>query len=223
MRALTIAHHFDYDPGLIGVAAGRHGIELVMAAREDDELPDPLDYDVVISLGSKWSVAAGDAPDAVKREQEFLRHAHDSDVPVLGICFGAQQLAVALGGSVVRSATPEIGMTAISSIDSAKIAPGPWLEFHLDEIMPPAAADVIGRTTCVQAFRLGRSLGVQFHPEATSATVARWLQAGADAYLPQVGLTPERLLADIEANAADAPNRADDLFAYFLESGGISS
>jgi GMP synthase-like glutamine amidotransferase len=220
MRALTIAHHYDYDPGLIGVAAADHGIELVMSAREDEELPDPLDYDLVIAFGSQWSVAAGDEPDAVKREQFLLHRAHTNDVPVLGICFGAQQLAAALGGAVTRSETPEIGLTLIDSIDPS-LSPGPWINFHLDQISPPPGETIIAATDRVQAFRTRRSLGVQFHPEATSATVARWIDGGAAAYLPSVGLTADALLAAIDANADKAQQRASALFSNFLAPVGL--
>jgi GMP synthase-like glutamine amidotransferase len=221
MRALAIAHHFDYDPGMIGVAAAEHGIGLTMVAREDATLPDPTEFDLVISFGSQWSIAAGDEPHAVQREQHLLSCAQHGDVPVLGICFGAQQLAVALGGAVTRSETPEIGLCTIDSID-AGVSSGPWMNFHLDQISPPPGQSVVAATDRVQAFRAGRSLGVQFHPEATTATVTRWLDHGADAYLASVGLTRGSLLQQIEARSEGAQERTTALFTYFLTSAGIN-
>src|ERR1700722_11026054 len=67
-------------------------------------LPDPADYAFAVALGSDASLA--DAwPEWVANEVEWLRAAHMLGVPVLGICFGAQALAVALGGSVRRAPT----------------------------------------------------------------------------------------------------------------------
>ncbi|MEO7398645.1 MAG: type 1 glutamine amidotransferase [Ilumatobacteraceae bacterium] len=218
-RALAIAHHDDYDPGLIGEAAQRHGYELAMIDRQDlaadPDAIDPLEYDIVIPFGSAWSIPAESNPVVGRAERDLLRRAHEHRVPIFAICYGGQQLAAALGGRVLRSANPEIGWTTIDSTD-ATIHSGPWMEFHFDEIVPPDCATVLAKTSTVQAFRVGTSLGVQFHPEVTRTTVERWLDEGGDAYLPAAGLTAADLLADCDAHAAGAAEHADQLFGEFL-------
>jgi GMP synthase-like glutamine amidotransferase len=219
-RALAIAHQFDYDPGLIGVAAAAHGIDLVMVAREDRSLPDPLDFDLVIPFGSAWSIAGGDHPQAVEEEQGLLRRAHHNDVPVFGICFGGQQLAAALGGVVRRSAKPEVGPTEIDS-NHPLIGRGPWLQFHFDEFDAPPGSQVLARTTSVQAFSINRSVGLQFHPGVTTATVQRWISTGGEDLLRQVGITACELFARCTANEPDAQARTMRLFSDFLEFAGL--
>ena len=55
-------------------------------------------------------------------------------------------------------------------------APGPWFSFHDDVFTVPEGAVELARSPlCPQAFRAGRSLGVQFHPEFTPAMLPGWL------------------------------------------------
>jgi hypothetical protein len=98
---------------------------------------------------------------------------------VFGICFGAQALARALGGSVVRAAHPEIGWTSIDSDVPELIEAGPWFQWHSDRFtLPPGAVELARNAVAVQAYRVGRSLGVQFHPEVARAGIARWVGNG---------------------------------------------
>ena len=76
----------------------------------DVTFPDPTGYDVIVPLGARWPVY----DDALRQtwvgaEMQMVRDAADAGVPMLGVCFGGQLLAQAFGGSVARSATPEIG------------------------------------------------------------------------------------------------------------------
>jgi GMP synthase-like glutamine amidotransferase len=218
LKALTIAHHHDYNPGLIGEAFESRGYELTMIAREDltaGNLPEPLDYDVIIPFGSAWSVIS-DHADQVAAEQELLRGAHDSEVAIFGVCFGGQQLAAALGGRVQRAETPEIGWYSVQSEHSALA--GPWMQFHLDEIVPPPASRVLATTTCVQAFRVDRSLGLQFHPEVNREIIEEWLEAGGTDYLPPLGLTAEQVLTQCDAHEPQARQRTQSLVDAFLRS-----
>src|SRR5689334_4913454 len=70
-------------------------------------MPDPLAYDVVVPLGSRWGV--NDGFDWMVSEAAMVRDAHAAGVPMLGVCFGGQLIAHALGGSVTRSPAPEVG------------------------------------------------------------------------------------------------------------------
>jgi GMP synthase-like glutamine amidotransferase len=131
-------------------------------------------YDRVVTLGSEHA-ADDDAVAWQAVEQGALRAAVEGDVPVLGICFGGQALARALGGGVRRAARPEIGWVSIGSLDG-EIDDGPWFEWHRDEILPPDGAQVLARNASgVQAFRLGPHVGLQFHPEVDAAIVDAWL------------------------------------------------
>ena len=77
---------------------------------------------------------------------------------------------------------PELGWTTIETDDPERIPAGPWLEWHFDRFaVPPGATEVARTGAAPQAFRHGRHLGVQFHPESTVEIVARWAASDARA------------------------------------------
>jgi GMP synthase-like glutamine amidotransferase len=154
-------------------------------------------YDRVVTLGSEHAADDDSVPwQAV--EQATLRAAVEADVPVLGICFGGQSLARALGGGVRRAARPEIASWVSVGARDGAMDDGPWFEWHRDEILPPPGAEILAANESgVQAFRLGPHVGLQFHPEVDEAIVDAWIAlAREDASVPP-GVREEtaRLLA----------------------------
>jgi GMP synthase-like glutamine amidotransferase len=180
--ALVLQTEEDCPAGRLGDWARSRGIVLD-AIRVDrwGELPDPADYDFAVALDSATSLTESRAG-WVDAELEWIRRAEAAAVPVLGICFGAQALAVALGGAVTRLPTPEFGWIEIQTADDARVPRGPWLALHEDAISPPPLSYELARNHVgVQAFSVGRHLGVQFHPEASPALIARWMRRRHDA------------------------------------------
>jgi GMP synthase-like glutamine amidotransferase len=138
-----------------------------------EPMPDPSGYAFVASLGSDRN--PNDGEDSVAEELALLRRAVAQDVPVLGLCFGGQALSVVLGGRVEPAATPELGWTEIETDEPELVSRGPWLQWHYDRFTTPPDATEIARTdAATQAFRHGRHLGVQFHPESTVEVVEQW-------------------------------------------------
>src|SRR4051812_35760953 len=89
-------------------------------------------------------------------ELGFLTPAVTAGVPVLGICFGGQALAAALGGGVVPAAEPEIGWRTVRTARPDIIAEGPWFEWHGDRWeRPPGATPLAWTAACEQAFTYG--------------------------------------------------------------------
>jgi GMP synthase-like glutamine amidotransferase len=164
-----------------------------------------------VALGSERSVHA--SPDGwIAREVAFLREAHEAGVPVLGICFGAQALAAALGGAVARAPRREIGWV---DIEGAAPVAGRWFTWHEDAFSAPPGARVLATNPLgTQAFALGRSVGVQFHPEVDGAIVDDWLRTGRDA-VPD----PAPLRRETAARIDDARERAFALFDAFAAPG----
>jgi GMP synthase-like glutamine amidotransferase len=108
----------------------------------------------------------------------YLAAAHDAGVPVLGICFGAQALAAALGGTVSRAPETEIGWIDVAGDNGFG---GPWFTGHEDVFtLPPGAGELARAASGPQAFAVGASVGLQFHPEVTQAIVDEWLAGGRD-------------------------------------------
>jgi GMP synthase-like glutamine amidotransferase len=218
MRALVIEHEPDIPGGHLTAWLGERAIERdVLRVQDDHREVDPSAYDFVVSLGS-WHGAYEDIG-WIHREEALLREAHRSAVPVLGICFGGQLLAKALGGEAFRRPQPEVGWLTVRSRDEALIPVGPWLVWHFDSFTPPPGSALLAHTPdAPQAYALGSSLGIQFHAEVTLETTARWVRKCSDE-LEQAGVDSQRLLADAHEFAAEAHASALRLFDAFLETG----
>jgi GMP synthase-like glutamine amidotransferase len=173
---LILQHGDDGPPGILGEWLSERGLAHDTHATWREPLPsDPGDYGWIATLGSEHTPGAVDAPAWVAAEIGFLGEALAADVPVLGLCFGGQALAVAAGGAVHRADPAEIGWLEVASDDLALIPPGPWLHYHYDQLRPPPASETIARSPSgPAAFVLGRSLGLQFHPESTPEIAAEW-------------------------------------------------
>lgn len=195
----------DAPAGLLGEWAAARGARVdVVRPPAVAEWPDPHEADAVVALGADRSVHA--STDAwIASELEYLGAAHAAGVPVLGICFGAQALAAALGGTVSRAAGFEIGWIDVQSDDGYG---GSWFTWHEDVFTPPPGATEPARgASGAQVFAVGASVGVQFHPEVTPAIVDEWLAGGRDAVRD-----PEALRRETARRADAARERAFALF-----------
>src|SRR4051812_12671845 len=177
---------------------------------------DPLPRDVrgrafVVSLGSQHSPAGG-GPPWVDEEVALVRGAVADDVPVLGLCFGGQVLAAALGAPVRRAACGEVGWADVDTDDPALVPCGPWLWFHWDVFaVPPGATEVARSPAGPAAFVLGPHLGVQFHPETGPDVADAWARKETER-LAVLGLTADGLLEQGRAVAERAAGQAACLF-----------
>jgi GMP synthase (glutamine-hydrolysing) len=159
-------------------------------------------------------------------EREWLEEAARRDLPLLGICLGAQLLARALGAEVRAGEAPELGYAPIEILESedpilGALAPSTTvLHWHGDVFDLPKGATHLARSgqTEVQAFRRGNAWGILFHPEADFALLEAWLA------VPEMVREAHRALGDsgaaalpAEAEAAEAeliPRTAPGLKAF---------
>jgi len=140
---------------------------------------------------------------------------------VLGICFGAQALAAALGGCVHKLARPEVGWVTVRSNDDERIPSGPWLAWHEDGFtLPPLGYELASNAFGVQAFCHCRHLGVQFHPEVDAAIVSDWARSD-HADLVRAGKTAADL--DPVPYAEAAARGAGVLFDGFAARAGLAA
>ena len=216
MRVVVIRHHDVDSAGFIAAAfEARGAIIHVHLFPDDGPLPALDGVDHIVVLGAISSV--NDPDPWIAAELDWLRGADQSGVPVLGICFGAQALCAALGGRVEAMDRKEIGWAPVDSLDHGLVPAGPWLEFHGDRCLLPAAAMVLARNeAAVQAFRMGRHLAVQFHPEVDGPQLKRWLDAGGNKEAERAGLDPDQFLADTIREEPIARERAGSLVAAAL-------
>lgn len=193
-RGLILQHGDDGGPDILGRWLDARGIEYDCHEAWQAPLPDdPTEFGWIASLGSEYTPGRDGAPAWVGEEVDFVRRAVDEDVPVLGLCFGGQVLAVATGGRVDPADPPEVGWQDVETAVPELIPPGPWLHFHYDQLEPPPGARVLARAPAgVAAFTLGRHLGLQFHPETGPEIATSWARQDAGKLRP-LGLDPDRL------------------------------
>jgi GMP synthase-like glutamine amidotransferase len=219
MRALLIANASDADPGFVGARLRDHGFAFTECHRErPDEWPDLDGHDLVLLLGSEWSVYWPHVAANVAAEAALIEEAHAKGVPMFGICFGNQSMAHALGGTVERAREPEIGWYDIVSDLPDVIAEGPWLQWHSDVVTVPPRAEELARSAVgPQAWRLGRSFCTQFHPEATETMLTAWTSGGGRTELEQRGTTVDAFLEDTRRNVKASRENSDHLVDWFLD------
>jgi GMP synthase (glutamine-hydrolysing) len=195
--------------GHAGRAIRAAGVELdERRPRASDPLPALDEVDGILSLGGEQSVRDIDSDPLLTAQAALLREAVGRELPVFGVCLGAQLLAHALGGSVVRLPRRMVAWTPIEPLPAASgdpvfgRVPAGAMALHWNEDgfePPPGAIELLRRPAgSAEAFRFGPSAwGVQFHPEVDADALEGWYEH--DAYeLAQAGVT------EAQARAADA-------------------
>lgn len=224
VRAALIANTDDADPGLVGRSLRARGYSFVEFLREHwQEWPGLEGIDLVVAMGSSWSVYWSEQQGPIRAEQQLLDSAMSAGVPVLGICFGAQQLATVLGGEVTKAQSPEVGWFSVEKVpETGQQAPdclvdGAWMQWHYDRFSVPARATVLAHSPVgPQAIVCGRSLGVQFHPEATESIVRQWSSGDGETELRTLGIDADQLMIETSHRVVDAETRCDRLVEWFL-------
>lgn len=180
--AILIFEHDDLDSSQrLGQTLADHGHKLdVRLLHKGDALPADLDnVDGLISMGGPQDTDQVDEVPWMAGEIELIKQAHERGIAVLGVCLGAQLIAVALGGEVAKMDTPELGMatTTLSFFGSTDpILTGlPWnhtmMHAHGCEVTkaPPGGTPIplVSSKGCkVQAYRVGlTTYGLQYHFE----------------------------------------------------------
>ncbi|WP_435067894.1 type 1 glutamine amidotransferase [Haloplanus sp. C73] len=181
------------------------------------DLPPDFDYDAVVVTGSRSSVY-GSEP-WIDDLLDWIGSAADRGLPILGVCYGHQALAAALGGQVESMGDYELGYREVRTVDDDPLFAGidtPFTAFqaHSDRVtaLPPGATRLAENDRGVQAFRRGNCWGVQFHPEydqSSAEEVARGTDLPADRI--------QRVVDGIDDDAYDAACRTKRLFDNFVE------
>ncbi len=163
-------------------------------------------HDVVagaVVMGGPMNVDEVERHPELATEREWLAEALRRDMPLLGICLGAQLLARALGVEVRPGEGVELGFAPVEVLDAndpllGGLAPQTSvLHWHGEVFDLPDGAQHLARSarTEVQAFRKGNAWGVLFHPEADFALVEAWLA------VPEMVKEASNVLGDAGAHA----------------------
>ncbi|WP_181780255.1 type 1 glutamine amidotransferase [Pseudonocardia pini] len=214
-RALALVHQLasaSVLPGTIGTALREQGYEVEVASFLEGPVRSLDGVDALVVLGSAHT--SDDEP-WIAPELAYLARAVARDVPVLGVCFGAQALARVLGGTVYRAPRPERGFVEVSG----RLPARRWAAFHYDAFTLPPGGEALARNPVgLQAFGHGPHLGVQFHPEVTPAVLEAWSAGWTPAQRAElVGETElATFAAELAERAAECAAACRALVAGFL-------
>ena len=167
-------------PGALAELFGRDGLDGTTIPA-DGTIPHTADGPVVILGGPQ---GANDDSARLRDQESLIRWCHSRDVPVLGICLGAQLAARALGGRVLRGHMPEAGFhdDVTPDYDSPLFegAADPYTVFHWHQDtfeLPPDSRRLAGSPAYRnQAFMSGSVVGLQFHLEVDARVAPAWLE-----------------------------------------------
>jgi GMP synthase (glutamine-hydrolysing) len=216
VRAVVFQHARSEGPGLLGEALRRAGFELecrVRSPRTDDVLADLL-----VVMGGPMGAYEVSAHPFLRTELEVLRDRLAQDRPTVGVCLGGQLLAAAAGARVFPgTAGFELGLSPVSATQEGRAdpvfarLPPRLVQWHGDtwDAVPGAALLASTDRYPQQAFRIGRSYGVQFHPELTPEVLVEWARE-SPADLQRAGLT----LTAIEEHAAGLRSEVPAITAF---------
>lgn len=142
------------------------------------------DISGLIFMGGSMNVT--DPLQWINEEKTLISKAIEKNIPVMGICLGAQLMSAAMGGKITHDPNMEIGWHKVEPDISAK--DNEWLKDLPDEFVPfhwhadtfaiPKDATVLLHSKCRmnQAFSINNSIAIQFHLEMTNEMVKKWAQ-----------------------------------------------
>jgi GMP synthase (glutamine-hydrolysing) len=227
MRTVHVIKHVAREgPGRVDGISNEMGLAIeIHPVCDGAAVPARLpDGDLLVVMGGPMSVA-----DVADREIDLVSTCLANDRPVLGICLGAQLMALALGAHVYRAREREVGwgpvtFAAGTSEEPVLAAMNPEevvLHWHGDTFDLPRGATLLASTAVCpnQMFRAGqRAFGLQFHVEVEAEDIAAWVREDADFVRAALGPGgPGKILADTLRFEPDHRQVGDRLIRNLIE------
>lgn len=221
MRTALVIRHVPYE----GIAGFRAPVEqagyVINRIDVSDQAFQHVDFDepdLVVLMGAPVGVYEQVQHPWIAFEMVRLARRIALDRPTLGVCFGAQMIAAAMGARVYPGRVKEVGFSPVTLSEAGRASPllhirdVPVLHWHGDTFDLPEGAELLASTAPYphQAFRRGPNiLALQCHPEmGEDPRIDSWL--ADEAYLALAGTTAEAVRADHDrlGSAAVAAGRA---------------
>ena len=232
MKPIVCVRHEDSDTLGVAIPALERQSEIVRVV--DAWKPD-TDWDGlwkeaagIVVFGGEMNADEVAHHPYLANERDLLGTAVDMNVPVLGVCLGAQLLARALGAQVTPAPVRELGFALIHPTEAADDDPllsvlvdgDQMFEWHKDTFALPEDAVLLATGDQVrnQAFRYGdRAWGIQFHPEVTVSNLELWFGMVQDQLEPDWGRRPDELREEVRNLLPLQQERASALFKRFAD------
>jgi GMP synthase (glutamine-hydrolysing) len=230
MTVLFIKHIDIEGPGTIADFLDSNNVpHRTISPFDGDAYPDdPAACSAIVSLGGPMNVYEEEKYPFLKLEDSFLKDAVKKEVPILGICLGAQLLAKAVGAKVERAKAKEIGWYKIPLTSEGKEDPLfhgidnelNVFQWHGDTFnIPDGGKHLAESKLCPnQAFKYGRNAyGIQFHVEVTEQMIIEWTKAYKDE-LDTLSLPASQL---VSLPADNYTHQAIQFYSNFFRIAGV--
>lgn len=192
MKILVLMHVPSEGPGTLGDYLLSRGAQLeTRRLHAGDPLPaDASAFAAIVSMGGPMNVYEENRYPFLKEETTFLERAFPRNVPIIGICLGAQMIAKACGAVIGKAPVKEVGWREVRLTDAGRVDPLfsgvperlEVFQWHEDAFDIPADGELLVTAAACphQAFRFRNAYGLQFHVEATRDMLKEWFSDSAD-------------------------------------------
>ena len=191
MEILVLQHINIEDPGFIKDLMIKDGVNITtIELDEGEKIPNNLNFfDGMLCMGGPMDTwMEKDYPWLIEEKKKIKEFVIDLNKPYLGFCLGCQLLGEVIGGKVVKTNNPEIGMLDVNFLDEKKkdilftdfpqkITSLQWHSYEVQELEKNKDVTLIAssKETKYQIFRYkNNAYGIQFHIEIKDTTVNDW-------------------------------------------------
>jgi GMP synthase (glutamine-hydrolysing) len=186
MKILIFQNYPCEDAAMAGTAFEEYGAEIETVDCLHSKQPPDITGDALLVLGGPMNVYEEQKYPFLKWETEWIHKWAEEGKPVLGLCLGAQLLSKATGGKVTKNSVREAGHFEVQltkagledPLFSGIKNPIPVVQWHQDTFsVPPGGILLATGNVCTnQAFRIYRTIGLQFHLEIGREKMATWIK-----------------------------------------------
>lgn len=233
MRKLLVLQHVAHEPlGTLDPLLKKRGcrIRYINFGRDPNAEPSLIGYNGLVILGGPMGVYEADKHPHLNYEMKLIEEAIKKEIPVLGICLGAQLTAKVLGATVKLNKEMEIGWCNVEVTEDGKKDPvlknfkakERIFQLHRDYFtIPKGALHLASSEVCNgQAFRYGEKVyGFQFHLEVDQPMIHRWMKIAGN--LKDVestkGVTVEKILQETETHIERSLELSTETFNRFID------